>query len=121
MMAYERLQTWKTAHEFAVAVYRTTQSFPKSELYGLTSQIRRAAFAVPANIAEGSLKWGRSAGVRDDMRCPSTTTGRSTQITPAFSMSSLIARTLVARLPFRILAEIGTQPAWQMNATGFPA
>ncbi len=58
MMAYERLQTWKTAHEFAVAVYRTTQSFPKSELYGLTSQIRRAAFAVPANIAEGSLKRG---------------------------------------------------------------
>ena len=58
MMAYGRLDAWKTAHEFAVAVYRTTQSFPKSELYGLTSQIRRAAFSVPANIAEGSAKRG---------------------------------------------------------------
>ena len=52
---------------------------------------------------------------------PSTTTGLSSQMTPAFSMSSLIARTLVARLPLRIFAEIGTQPAWQMNATGLPA
>jgi four helix bundle protein len=58
MMAYERLTAWKMAHEFAVAVYRTSHSFPKSELYGLTSQIRRAAFSVPANIAEGSAKRG---------------------------------------------------------------
>jgi len=58
MMPYERLTAWKVAHEFAVAVYRTTHSFPKSELYGLTSQMRRAAFSVPANIAEGSAKRG---------------------------------------------------------------
>ena len=58
MMAYERLNAWKVAHEFAVAVYRATQAFPKSELYGLTSQIRRAAFSVPANIAEGAAKPG---------------------------------------------------------------
>jgi four helix bundle protein len=58
MMPYERLNAWKSAHEFAVAVYAVTKSFPKSELYGLTSQIRRAAFSVPANIAEGSLKRG---------------------------------------------------------------
>ncbi len=58
MMPYERLTAWKVAHEFAVAVYRTTRSFPKSELYGLTSQIRRAAFSIPANIAEGSAKRG---------------------------------------------------------------
>ena len=58
MMAYERLNAWKAAHELAVAVYSTTKSFPKSEQYGLTSQIRRAAFSVPANIAEGSAKRG---------------------------------------------------------------
>jgi len=58
MMPYERLNAWQSAHEFAVAVYGVTKSFPKSELYGLTSQIRRAAFSVPANIAEGSFKRG---------------------------------------------------------------
>lgn len=58
MMPYERLNAWSSAHELAVAIYKVTKSFPKSELYGLTSQIRRAAFSVPANIAEGSLKRG---------------------------------------------------------------
>ena len=57
-MPYERLTAWTSAHEFAVAIYDVTKSFPKSELYGLTSQIRRAAFSVPANIAEGSFKRG---------------------------------------------------------------
>ena len=58
MMPYERLTAWSSAHEFAVAVYAATKAFPKSELYGLTSQIRRAAFSVPANIAEGASKRG---------------------------------------------------------------
>jgi four helix bundle protein len=58
MMAYERLTAWRAAHELAVAVYHVTKSFPKSELYGLTSQLRRASFSVPANIAEGAAKKG---------------------------------------------------------------
>jgi len=58
MMPYERLEAWKYAHELAVAIYTVTKSFPKSELYGLTSQIRRASFSVPANIAEGASKRG---------------------------------------------------------------
>ena len=58
MMPYERLVAWSTAHELAVAIYSTTKTFPKSELYGLTSQLRRAAFSVPANIAEGASKKG---------------------------------------------------------------
>ena len=57
-MPYERLRAWKAAHELAVAVYETTRAFPKSELYGVTSQLRRAAFSVAANIAEGSAKRG---------------------------------------------------------------
>jgi four helix bundle protein len=58
MMMYERLRAWRSAHQLAVAVYQTSRSFPKSELYGLTSQLRRAAFSIPANIAEGSAKRG---------------------------------------------------------------
>ena len=64
------------------------------------------------------MNCGRSAGVREEIRFPSTTTGLSSHSSPAFTRSSLIAPTLVPRLPRTIPAEIGTQPAWQMNATG---
>jgi four helix bundle protein len=59
MMPYERFRAWKECHDLALAVYRTTKAFPKEELYGLTSQARRAAFSAAANIAEGSAKRGR--------------------------------------------------------------
>src|SRR6266566_9274637 len=58
MMPYERFTAWKASHELALAVYRSTRSFPKEELYGLTSQARRAAFSAAANIVEGSAKRG---------------------------------------------------------------
>jgi four helix bundle protein len=44
---------WQQAMDLAVAAYKTTRSWPKEEIYGLTSQVRRAATSVPANIAEG--------------------------------------------------------------------
>ncbi len=50
------LVVWQKAHAFVLAAYRVTESFPKSELYGLTSQFRRAAVSVAANIAEGFKK-----------------------------------------------------------------
>jgi four helix bundle protein len=55
---YTQLRVWKQAVDLVLKVYRTTQSFPKSELYGLTNQIRRSAVSVPSNIAEGK---GRSS------------------------------------------------------------
>jgi len=59
MASYERFAAWKLSYDLALKVYDTTDSFPRSELYGLTSQIRRAAFSVAANIAEGAAKRGR--------------------------------------------------------------
>ncbi|MFO7614761.1 MAG: four helix bundle protein [Bacteroidales bacterium] len=47
------LSVWKKAHSFVIDIYLVTKSFPKDELYGLTSQLRRAAVSIPANIAEG--------------------------------------------------------------------
>ena len=58
MMPYERFQAWRSCHELAIATYRLTRDFPKHELYGITSQMRRAAFSAAANIAEGSAKRG---------------------------------------------------------------
>jgi len=54
MAPYERFAAWRECHALALEVYRATRLFPKDELYGLTSQARRAAFSAAANIVEGS-------------------------------------------------------------------
>ncbi len=58
MKRYETLKAWQAAHQLVLLTYRLTKDFPREELYGLTSQARRAAFSVAANIAEGSAKKG---------------------------------------------------------------
>lgn len=50
------LIVWQKAHRFVLGVYQATKKFPKEEMYGLTSQFRRAAVSMPANIAEGFRK-----------------------------------------------------------------
>jgi len=55
---YVDLEVWQAAVKLAIQVYRLTQDFPREEMYGLTSQLRRAAVSVPSNIAEGK---GRSS------------------------------------------------------------
>jgi len=50
------LIVWQKAHAFVLSTYRLSNSFPQSEVYGLTSQLRRAAVSIPANIAEGFKK-----------------------------------------------------------------
>jgi len=55
--AYRDLIAWKKATQLALEIYRLTQSFPKDELYGLTSQMRRAAVSVASNIAEGKGRY----------------------------------------------------------------
>jgi len=55
---YKELKVWERAHLSTLAVYRVTGRFPKDELYGLTSQIRRSCASIPANIAEGCGRSG---------------------------------------------------------------
>ena len=56
MRDYTRIEAWRLADDIAVAVYEATRGFPKEEVYGLTSQLRRAAYSAPANIAEGASR-----------------------------------------------------------------
>ncbi len=51
-----RLEVWKKSHQFVLDVYEVTKAYPKEELFALTRQIRKAAFSIPANIAEGTGK-----------------------------------------------------------------
>jgi len=53
MRDFHDLQVWHKSHELTLAVYEATRNFPASELYGLTSQTRRASSSIPTNIAEG--------------------------------------------------------------------
>ena len=61
---FEDLLVWRKSHQLVLHVYRMTGTFPKSEMYGLVAQMRRAAVSVPANIAEGFKRRGKSDKVR---------------------------------------------------------
>src|SRR5207248_9495337 len=56
MRDYAKIEAWKMADDLTVAVYKRTLSFPREEIYGLTAQLRRASYSVPANIVEGSSR-----------------------------------------------------------------
>ena len=56
---YRDLIAWRKATQLALDIYRSTQKFPKDEIYGLTSQMRRAAVSVASNIAEGKGRYSR--------------------------------------------------------------
>lgn len=56
MRDYTKIEAWKLADDLTVAIYDVTKGFPKEEIYGLINQVRRAAYSVPSNIAEGSAR-----------------------------------------------------------------
>ena len=59
MVTHKDLEVWKKAMDLAVHTYSLTLQFPKEELYGLTSQVRRSAVSIPSNIAEGPARHSR--------------------------------------------------------------
>jgi four helix bundle protein len=84
MMPYERFRAWQACDELTIAVYRATGAFPKHELYGLTSQSRRAAFSATANIAEGSAK----RGPREFLRYLDITVGSLSELAYCLRLAS---------------------------------
>jgi len=77
MRDFKRLAVWRKAHELVLAVYRVTADFPDSELYGLSSQMRRSAASVPTNIAEGC---GRGAQGREFARFLQIASGSASEL-----------------------------------------
>jgi four helix bundle protein len=63
-ISFQELEVWREAHNLVLNIYKITAEFPKSELFGLVSQMRRAAVSVPANIAEGFKRLGRPDKLR---------------------------------------------------------
>jgi four helix bundle protein len=61
---FQDVIAWQKAHKFVLGVYRYSSTFPRTETYGLTSQFRRAAVSIPANIAEGFRRRGKNEKVR---------------------------------------------------------
>ena len=64
MESYRELSAWQKAYALGLAVYGITHKLPREEMFGLTSQLRRAALSVPSNIAEGYGRQGRADYVR---------------------------------------------------------
>ncbi|HBU06695.1 MAG TPA: hypothetical protein DEB09_01280 [Candidatus Magasanikbacteria bacterium] len=59
MISYKDLIVWQKSMDLVVMIYQATENFPKSELYGLVSQIRRSSISIPSNIAEGKMRGTR--------------------------------------------------------------
>ena len=58
MQSFKNLKVWEKAHTLTLEVYQSSKTFPREEIYGLTSQMRRASASIGANIAEGSCRRG---------------------------------------------------------------
>jgi len=84
--SYRDLTVWQKAMILAKETYRITRPFPRDEIYGLTSQIRRAAVSIPSNIAEG---WGRKSR-RDFIRFLTIARGSATELESEILLSSEI-------------------------------
>jgi four helix bundle protein len=60
MRDFRQIRVWEKAHKLTLRIYKTTAQFPREELYGLTSQLRRSSASIPANIAEGFGRGGNA-------------------------------------------------------------
>ncbi len=99
---YTDLLVWQKAHSLVLEVYIITKQFPKEEIFGLTSQLRRAVISIPANIAEG---FGRK-GIKDKLRFYNITAGSLNEVSYYLLLSKDLAYAATSDLIGK-LEEIG--------------
>ena len=92
MKTFKELIVWQKAVEFCTATYKVTENFPKSEIYGLTGQIRRSAVSVPSNIAEGQRRGHKSEFVQFLRISYGSAAELETQLLIAFNIGYLSER-----------------------------
>ena len=86
---YQDLRAWKKAMDLVVAVYRCTELFPRSEMFGLVSQMRRAAVSVPSNIAEGKGRFSNKELVQFLLRARGSLLELETQLLLSYRLGYL--------------------------------
>ncbi len=64
MASHKELKVWQESMDLVVCIYETVKNFPKEELYGLTSQMKRSALSIPSNIAEGAGRQSQAEFIR---------------------------------------------------------
>ena len=69
MRDFREFKVWEKAHGLTLDIYKATATFPRAEMYGLTSQLRRASSSIPANIAEGCGRGGNAELLTTDYYC----------------------------------------------------
>ena len=89
MRPHHRLDLWRRSIDFVVVIYRLTEQFPNEEKFGLTSQLRRAALSVAANIAEGPAKTSRKDFRRYLSNSQGSTSEIETELTIALRLNDL--------------------------------
>lgn len=92
MADYTDLKAWQLSKDLVVEVYRCTAQFPKEELYGLTSQMRRAAVSIPSNIAEGKGRYSTKELVQSLFRARGSLLELETQIVIAKELGFMDTR-----------------------------
>jgi len=105
MRSHTKLDAWKRSTAFAVDIYRLTERFPKDERYGLTSQLRRAAVSIPANIAEGAARSSKKDYRRFLSNAQGSASEAQTELLIAYRLGYLTREEYIES--FRTLDDIG--------------
>ena len=107
---FENIIAWQKAHEFVLSVYTLTKQFPKDELFALTSQFRRAAVSIEANIAEGCKKLSKA----DKLRFLNISEGSLEECRDYIVLSRDL--NYISQEDFESLKDLSNQVGWFLNS-----